>query len=67
MLILDYLFSHQLHLKYLLAFELVAFLLLIAMIGAIVLASKKMNISYSELEENQIDALLNSKEKKEEI
>lgn len=53
--------------KYLLAFELVAFLLLIAMIGAIVLASKKMNISYSELEENQIDALLNSKEKKEEI
>ena len=53
--------------KYLLAFELVAFLLLIAMIGAIVLASKKMNISFSELEENQIDALLNSKEKKEEI
>src|SRR5574344_100443 len=44
--------------KYLLPFEMAALMLLIAMIGAIVLASKKMNISFSELEEQQIDKLL---------
>lgn len=44
--------------KYLLPFEMAALMLLIAMIGAIVLASKKMNISFSELEEEDIDKLL---------
>ena len=39
-----------------------ALMLLIAMIGAIVLASKKMNISFSELEEKDIDKLLEDKE-----
>ncbi|QEZ88293.1 NADH-quinone oxidoreductase subunit J [Aliarcobacter cibarius] len=48
--------------KYLLPFEMAALMLLIAMIGAIVLASKKMNISFSELEEKDIDKLLEDKE-----
>lgn len=48
--------------KYLLPFEMAALMLLIAMIGAIVLASKKMNISFSELEEEDIDKLLKDKE-----
>lgn len=48
--------------KYLLPFEMAALMLLIAMIGAIVLASKKMNISFSELEEKQIDKLLKDDE-----
>ncbi len=50
--------------KYLLPFEMAALMLLIAMIGAIVLASKKMNISFSELNENEIDALLKDEEAK---
>ncbi|QKF72327.1 NADH:quinone oxidoreductase I, membrane subunit J [Aliarcobacter faecis] len=48
--------------KYLLPFEMAALMLLIAMIGAIVLASKKMNISFSEIEEKQIDKLLKDNE-----
>ena len=41
--------------KYLLAFELAAIMLLVAMIGGIVLAGKKMNESYSEMKEEEID------------
>lgn len=48
--------------KYLLPFEMAALMLLIAMTGAIVLASKKMNISFSELEEEDIDKLLKDEE-----
>ena len=41
--------------KYLLAFELAAIMLLVAMIGGIILAGKKMNESYSEMREDEID------------
>ncbi|MDD2886765.1 MAG: NADH-quinone oxidoreductase subunit J [Aliarcobacter sp.] len=41
--------------KYLLAFELAAIMLLVAMVGGIVLAGKKMNESYSEMKEEEID------------
>ena len=41
--------------KYLIAFELAAIMLLVAMIGGIVLAGKKMNESYSEMKEDEID------------
>ena len=43
--------------KYLIPFEVAAVMLLVAMIGGIILAGKKMDISYSELSEEQIDAL----------
>lgn len=41
--------------KYLVPFELAAIMLLVAMIGGIVLAGKKMDISYSEMKEDEID------------
>ena len=41
--------------KYLLPFEVAAIMLLVAMIGGIVLAGKKMNDSYSEMKEDEID------------
>ncbi len=41
--------------KYLIAFELAAIMLLVAMIGGIVLAGKKMSESYSEMKEEDID------------
>ena len=41
--------------KYLVPFELAALMLLVAMIGGIVLAGKKMNDSYSEMSEAEID------------
>ena len=41
--------------KYLLPFELAAIMLLVAMIGGIVLAGKKMDVSYSEMTEEEID------------
>jgi NADH-quinone oxidoreductase subunit J len=41
--------------KYLLAFELAAIMLLVAMVGGLVLAGKKMNESYSEMTEDEID------------
>ena len=41
--------------KYLIAFELAAIMLLVAMIGGIVLAGKKMSESYSEMKEEEID------------
>ncbi len=45
--------------KYLIPFEIAAVMLLVAMIGGIILAGKKMDISYSELSEEEIDALEN--------
>ena len=42
--------------KYLVPFELAAIMLLIAMIGGIVLAGKKMEVSYSDMSEDEIDA-----------
>ena len=41
--------------KYLLPFEIAALMLLVAMIGGIVLAGKKMDESYSEMKEDEID------------
>lgn len=41
--------------KYLVAFELAAIMLLVAMIGGIVLAGKKMNESYTQMSEEEID------------
>ena len=41
--------------KFLLPFEVAAIMLLVAMIGGIVLAGKKMNESYSEMSEEDID------------
>ena len=41
--------------KYLVPFEVAAIMLLVAMIGGIVLAGKKMNESYSEMTEDEID------------
>ena len=41
--------------KYLVPFEVAAIMLLVAMIGGIVLAGKKMNESYSEMKEEEID------------
>ncbi len=43
--------------KYLVPFEVAAVMLLVAMIGGIILASKKMDVSYSELSEEQINEL----------
>lgn len=45
--------------KYLLPFELSAIMLLVAMIGGMVLAGKKMNESYSEMKEEEIDEKIN--------
>lgn len=49
--------------KYLVPFELAAVMLLVAMIGGIVLASKKMTNSFSDMSEDDIDALLLDEEK----
>lgn len=46
--------------KYLVPFEVAAIMLLVAMIGGIVLAGKKMNESYSEMSEEEIDAKIES-------
>ncbi|MGM0519923.1 MAG: NADH-quinone oxidoreductase subunit J [Campylobacterota bacterium] len=48
--------------KYLVPFELAGIMLLVAMIGGIVLASKKMNESYSEMPEDEIDAKIAAQE-----
>lgn len=45
--------------KYLIPFEVAAVMLLVAMIGGIILAGKKMDISYSDLSEEEIDAFEN--------
>lgn len=52
--------------KYLVPFEIAAVMLLVAMIGGIILAGKKMDISYSELSEEQIDALESEASRKDE-
>jgi len=52
--------------KYLVPFEIAAVMLLVAMIGGIILAGKKMDVSYSELSEEEIDALENEAAKKDE-
>lgn len=49
--------------KYLVPFEVAAVMLLVAMIGGIILAGKKMDISYSELSEDEIDVLEKVEEK----
>ncbi len=41
--------------KYLIPFEVAAVMLLVAMIGGIILAGKKMDVSYSEMDEQEID------------
>ncbi|AXX93575.1 NADH:ubiquinone oxidoreductase subunit J [Malaciobacter molluscorum LMG 25693] len=43
--------------KYLIPFEIAAIMLLVAMIGGIILAGKKMDLSYSELSEDEIENL----------
>jgi len=43
--------------KYLVPFEVAAVMLLVAMIGGIILAGKKMDVSITELSEKEIDAL----------
>ena len=53
--------------KYLVAFELAAIMLLVAMIGGIVLAGKKMNESYSEMKEEEIDEKIRLEESAKEI
>lgn len=52
--------------KYLIPFEVAAIMLLVAMIGGIILAGKKMDVSYSELSEEEIDALENQECEKDE-
>ncbi len=52
--------------KYLVPFEVAAVMLLVAMIGGIILAGKKMDLSYTELTEEQIDKLEEELEKKDE-
>ena len=49
--------------KYLVPFEVAAIMLLIAMIGGIVLAGKKMEVSYSDMSEEEIDAHLEEEAK----
>ena len=49
--------------KYLVAFEVAAVMLLVAMIGGIILAGKKMDISYSSLSEEEIISLEKKDEK----
>jgi len=41
--------------KYLIPFEVAAVMLLVAMIGGIILAGKKMDLSYTEMDEKEID------------
>ncbi len=52
--------------KYLVPFEVAAVMLLVAMIGGIILAGKKMDVSYSDLSEEEIDALENEAVEKDE-
>ena len=55
--------------KYLLAFELAAIMLLVSMIGGIILAGKKMDVSYSQMSEEEINiyekSLKNSNKRKQ--
>ena len=47
--------------KYLVPFEIAAVMLLVSMIGGIILAGKKMDTSYSQLSEKEIDELKEEK------
>lgn len=51
--------------KYLVPFEVAAVMLLVAMIGGIILAGKKMDVSYTELSEEEIDKLEKSEKEDE--
>jgi len=51
--------------KYLVPFEVAAVMLLVAMISGIILAGKKMDVSITELSEDEIDALQNEEKKSE--
>ncbi len=51
--------------KYLIPFEIAAVMLLVAMIGGIILAGKKMDVSYSQLSEEQIDTFEKEAAKKD--
>jgi NADH-quinone oxidoreductase subunit J len=51
--------------KYLVPFEVAAIMLLVAMIGGIVLAGKKMEVSYSDMTEEEIDAHIEEESKKD--
>ena len=51
--------------KYLVPFEVAAVMLLVAMISGIILAGKKMDVSITELSENEIDTLQNEEKKSE--
>jgi len=53
--------------KYLVPFEVAAIMLLVAMIGGIVLAGKKMNESYSEMKEEEIDAKLEAEASQKDV
>jgi NADH-quinone oxidoreductase subunit J len=53
--------------KYLIPFEVAAVMLLVAMIGGIILAGKKMDVSYTELSEQEIDKLHTDSEIKKDI
>ena len=49
--------------KYLVPFELAAVMLLVAMISGIILAGKKMDVSITELSEQEVDTLIQEREK----
>lgn len=51
--------------KYLVPFEVAAVMLLVSMIGGIILAGKKMDVSYSNLSEEEIDTLEEESSKKD--
>ena len=51
--------------KYLVPFEVAAIMLLVAMIGGIVLAGRKMEVSYSDMTEEEIDAHIEEESKKD--
>ena len=53
--------------KYLVPFEVAAIMLLVAMIGGIVLAGKKMEVSYSDMTEDEIDAHIKAQEEAESL
>lgn len=51
--------------KYLIPFEIAAVMLLVSMIGGIILAGKKMEVSYSEMSEEEIDKFENETSEKD--
>ena len=53
--------------KYLIPFEVAAVMLLIAMIGGIILAGKKMDLSYTEMDDEDIEKHHNNLDLKKDI